>query len=80
MKRADRERLERLCDDHVCLKCGHRGAGYDEFRATGGGFSKIVDVQNKKFLTISCDRCGYTELFKSNTTTLGNVFDFLTNG
>ena len=27
-------------------------------------FAKIFDVQNKKFITITCTKCGYTELYK----------------
>ena len=61
-----------------CEKCDHRDFEVDEFRATGGAFAKIFDVQNKKFTTVSCSRCGYTEIFKTTTSTLGNVFDFFT--
>ena len=46
----------------VCEKCGCTEYVSDQFQATGGNFSKIFDVQNKKFITISCARCGYTEL------------------
>ncbi len=80
MKKADRKRLEKICETHVCQKCGNNGASYDAFRATGGNLAKFVDVQNKKFLTITCNKCGYTEMYKSTTSTLGNILDFLTNG
>ena len=63
----------------ACPKCGHDDFDADVFRATGGGFAKIFDVQNKKFSTVSCTRCGYTELYKGDTSTLGNIFDFFTN-
>ena len=49
-----------------------------EFRATGGNLAKIFDVQNKKFMTVSCQGCGYTELYKGDTSTLGNVLDLFT--
>lgn len=62
-----------------CPKCNNFDFERDQFAATGGGFSKIFDVQNKKFTTISCTRCGYTEIYKGKTSTLGNIFDFLTN-
>ncbi len=61
-----------------CAKCGHRECETDEFRATGGNFAKIFDVQNKKFSTVSCTQCGYTEIYRGDTSTLGNVFDFFT--
>ena len=45
-------------------------------KATGGNFSKIFDVQNKKFITVSCTRCGYTELYKQETDAGWNILDF----
>lgn len=51
----------------------------DQFAATGGGFTKIFDVQSKKFTTVTCKQCKYTELYKAETSMLGNIFDFLTN-
>lgn len=63
----------------ICAKCGCTEYVSDQFQATGGNFSKIFDVQNKKFITISCNRCGYTELYKSSTTDGWNILDFLTN-
>lgn len=63
----------------ICPKCTNRTYETDEFRATGGAFAKIFDVQNKKFTTVSCTQCGFTELYKRKTSTIGNVFDFFTN-
>lgn len=63
----------------TCPKCHHMEYETDVFRATGGVFAKIFDVQNKKFKTVSCTRCGYTELYKGKTSTLGNIADFLTD-
>ncbi|MEG2165728.1 MAG: zinc ribbon domain-containing protein, partial [Ruthenibacterium sp.] len=48
-----------------------------QFQATGGNFAKIFDVQNKKFTTITCTRCGYTELYKSMNSDGWDVLDFL---
>ena len=41
--------------------------------------AKIFDVQNKKFITVSCTKCGYTELYRQDTSTGMNVLDFLMN-
>ncbi len=65
---------------YFCAKCNHSGYTTDEFRATGGNFAKIFDVQNKKFTTISCNQCGYTEIYKGDTSKLGNIFDFFAGG
>lgn len=62
---------------YVCAKCGNRSYESDQFQATGGNFAKLFDVQNKKFITISCTRCGYTELYKAESSTGWNVLDFL---
>jgi predicted nucleic-acid-binding Zn-ribbon protein len=62
-----------------CMKCGNAEYEAGEFRATGGSFAKIFDVQNKKFATVTCTRCSYTEIYKSTTSALGNIFDFFTN-
>lgn len=40
-------------------------------------FAKLFNVQNKKFVTISCRQCGYTELYRAQTGTGMNVLDFL---
>ncbi len=50
---------------YVCSKCGCNKYESDQFQATGGNFAKIFDIQNKKFITISCSQCGYTELYKA---------------
>ncbi len=65
--------------EYKCPKCGSTSFEQDEMRATGGTFSKLFDVQNKKFTMISCTNCGYTEFYKRSTSALGNIFDFLTN-
>ena len=52
---------------YVCQKCGCREYVSDQFQATGGNFAKIFDIQNKRFITISCRQCGFTELYSSQT-------------
>ena len=61
----------------VCPKCGNTSYESDQFQATGGNFAKLFDVQNKKFVTVSCTRCGFTELYKSETDAGWNILDFL---
>ena len=46
-----------------CPKCGYEYYDHDQFQATGGNLAKIFDVQNKRFVTVSCRRCGFTELY-----------------
>lgn len=60
-----------------CVKCGCTEYEADQFQATGGNFAKIFDIQNKRFITVSCVRCGYTELYKDNHDDGSNILDFL---
>lgn len=62
---------------YVCPKCENMKYDSDQFQATGGNFAKIFDIQNKKFITISCTQCGFTELYKAQTSDGWNVLDFL---
>jgi len=62
-----------------CVKCGNKEFEKDQFQATGGNFAKIFDIQNKRFITITCTKCGYTEIYKTETTAGMNVLDFLMN-
>ena len=65
---------------YQCPKCGNPTYVTDQFQTTGGNLAKFFDVQNKKFITISCTRCGFTELYRSETSTGSNVLDFLIGG
>lgn len=62
---------------YQCPKCGCTTYETDQFQATGGNLAKLFDIQNKRFITISCTRCGYTELYRSETSGGWNVLDFL---
>ncbi len=62
----------------VCAKCKHTEYETNEIRATGK-YSRFFDVQNKKFMAVSCANCGYTEMYKGDSSTLANIFDFFTS-
>jgi predicted nucleic-acid-binding Zn-ribbon protein len=62
-----------------CAKCGCTGYETDQFQATGGSFAKLFDVQNKKFFTVTCTNCGYTELYKGQGSQGMDILDFLMN-
>ncbi|HOP07805.1 MAG TPA: zinc ribbon domain-containing protein [candidate division Zixibacteria bacterium] len=62
-----------------CPKCGAMEYEIGEFRAAGGFWTKIFDIQSAKFSTVSCRRCRYTEIYKADSSMLGNIFDFFTN-
>ena len=64
---------------YKCPKCGAIDCEIGEIRAAGGFWSKIFNVQGKKFSTVICVRCRYTELYLGETNMAGNVLDFFTN-
>jgi len=64
---------------YTCPKCGNKQFETGEMRATGGFLSKIFDVQSRKFTTITCTQCKYTEFFAASSSQMGNILDFFTN-
>lgn len=64
---------------YTCPKCHGMECETGEIRAAGGFWSKIFDVQSRRFSTVTCTRCRYTEIYKADTNMLGNIFDLFTN-
>ena len=61
--------------NYNCPKCANTTYEIGEMRATGGTLSKIFDIQNKKFSSVTCKKCRYTEFYKAKTSALSNIFD-----
>ena len=59
-----------------CSHCGNSQYDVGEFRATGGFFTKVFNVQTKRFTTVTCSRCRFTEIYAADSSMLGNIFDF----
>ncbi|KPJ60444.1 MAG: GTP-binding protein [Latescibacteria bacterium DG_63] len=64
--------------NYKCPKCSNTQYELGEFRAPGGFWTKIFDVQTRRFTTVTCARCKYTEIYKVPSSTLGDIFDFAT--
>ncbi|HHW10828.1 MAG TPA: GTP-binding protein [Firmicutes bacterium] len=60
-----------------CPKCGNKDFQEGRIATTGGGLSRFFDVQSNKFITLTCTRCTYTELYKTHTSGLAKILDFL---
>lgn len=60
---------------YTCMKCGSHDYEIGEIRVTGSFLAKIFDVQNKKYSSVTCKRCSYTEFYKADSSTLSSVFD-----
>ncbi|EMA69547.1 hypothetical protein C461_02936 [Halorubrum aidingense JCM 13560] len=61
-------------DEDGCPKCGGTATETDEIATSGTGLTKLFDVQNRKFVVVSCADCGYSELYKGQSA--GNAIDF----
>ncbi len=61
-----------------CLKCKSNEFESGQVRASGGFWSKMFDIQNLKFVRLTCKKCGYTELYKKGTKTAENILDLFT--
>ena len=62
---------------YVCPKCGCTSFESDEIHTTGSDLSRFLNLQNKRFTTVSCTNCGYTELYKSQTSKGTDILDIL---
>jgi len=63
-----------------CAKCGNFEYETSELRGAGGFWAAFLDMSNKRFTTVSCDRCSYTEMYRTRVSSLQKVFDFLSSG
>ena len=62
-----------------CQKCEGTSYKTGQLRTTGSGLTRFFNIQNQKYSTVSCTKCGYTELYLMDGTGFGNVIDFFTN-
>ncbi|WP_096389854.1 zinc ribbon domain-containing protein [Halopenitus persicus] len=62
-------------DDRGCPKCGHDETEVGTISTTGGGLSKMFDIQTNSFTVVSCTDCGYSELYRDATSGASDVVD-----
>lgn len=66
-----------------CVKCGHSECLIKEVAMTGTGLSKMFDIQHNHFLFVSCEGCGYVEVYNPDVLEgksrgqLGTIMDIL---
>tara|TARA_B100001250_G_scaffold77249_1_gene63333 strand:- start:7311 stop:7523 length:213 start_codon:yes stop_codon:yes gene_type:complete len=66
-------------DNWSCPKCNQKEYEVGEMRVTGSFWTKIFNIQNKKYSSVSCSKCYYTEFYKGQPSSgLANVFDLFT--
>jgi uncharacterized protein len=62
---------------YKCLKCSGGDYTKSEVSTTGGTWSRMFDYSSNFFTAITCSKCGYTELFRANSTGLKDLLDGL---
>ncbi len=46
---------------------------------TSGGITKFFNVQNQKFLVITCSKCKFSEFYRSEVKSWESIIDFFGN-
>jgi predicted nucleic-acid-binding Zn-ribbon protein len=65
--------------NYRCPKCNNRQYRTETVSTTGGLFTKIFDIQHRRFTAVICSQCTYTELYRTKSSQIENIFDFFTN-
>ena len=63
----------------TCPKCESTEYSEDTVTMTGKTWSRFMNIQNRKFLAITCRNCQYTEFYKGTSKGWESVIDFLGN-
>ncbi len=73
---------ESLASRFVCVKCHNVGARTRAVSMSGVGLSRLLDVQMNKYIFVSCNHCGYTEVYDYNRVESGgmDLLDILFSG
>ena len=52
-----------LAREFDCDRCGEQGAHVERVAMSGTGLSRLFEVQPYRYAFVSCDNCGYTEVY-----------------
>jgi predicted nucleic-acid-binding Zn-ribbon protein len=56
-----------LAQKFVCSKCKERGGHTERLAMSGTGLSRLFEVQHHRYAFVSCNNCGYTEVYNLRT-------------
>ena len=59
-----------------CAKCGNRECETGELRASGSALASVFDLEGRRFSSVTCTRCEYTEFYRVDRKRLAEIFDF----
>ena len=70
-----------LASKFVCARCIHQGATVQRLAMSGTGLSRLFEFQPYRYAFVSCNNCGYTEVYNLETLEgrddLGTFLDLL---
>ena len=73
-----------LAQEFICRHCGTLGAQVERLSMSGTGVSRFLDIQPYRYAFVSCNNCGYTEVFNlkmlEGKDDLGTFLDILFSG
>ncbi|MEJ2747392.1 MAG: zinc ribbon domain-containing protein [Anaerolineae bacterium] len=52
-----------LAQEFICQHCKQQGAHVERLSMSGTGISRFMDIQPYRYAFVSCQNCGYTEVF-----------------
>jgi len=58
---------ELLAQEFVCPRCDQQGAHVERLAMSGTGLSRLLEIQAYRFAFVSCNNCGYTEVYNLRT-------------
>lgn len=61
---------------YTCPKCSNKICTVGEIRTASTFLTKIFNIQNRKFTSVTCERCKYTEFYNVPSKKIGDVLDF----
>ena len=47
----------------VCQRCHSKGGSAQKLAMSGTGLSRLLEIQPYRYSFVSCNNCGYTEVF-----------------
>jgi predicted nucleic-acid-binding Zn-ribbon protein len=69
--------MENIRTKKQCPHCGNMNFDLGEVFMAGSLLTKIFNIQNRKFSTLTCTKCFYTEFYRLPMKKIQNVLDFM---
>jgi predicted nucleic-acid-binding Zn-ribbon protein len=72
---------QELAEAFVCSKCGQHGGTAEALAMTGTGLSRLLEIQHHRYIFVSCENCGHTEIYNTRVLqgkdSLGTLLEIL---